>query len=327
MRISQSLVLAATSFVLLSFATPVHAQLTRTWVSGVGSDVNLCSRTAPCRTFAGALPKTALGGEINCLDPGAYGFVTITKSITIDCHEVFAGILNNGSNGININFNSFAAADTRKTVRLRNLNLNGANAGLVGIRITGGSVITAGVVIIEDSLIEGNAAGAAAGISDERTAGGELYVMNTTIRNNLTVGITVLPGGPAAPVAGQVIATTIDNVRVLNSGIGIGIGNNGAAMISRATVSGNTTGISAVGTLAQAQAMVTNSVISGNSTNGILNSGGSVSIRLSNNDIAFNGTAISGATQSFTNNRLVGNGAAGTAPTAIGVTSNPTGHQ
>jgi hypothetical protein len=91
----------------------------------VGDDANPCSRTAPCKTFAGAISKTVLNGEINCLDPGGFGAVTITKSITIDCHEVFASILYSGTNGINIPFNNFTAAgEARKTVRLRNLNLS-----------------------------------------------------------------------------------------------------------------------------------------------------------------------------------------------------------
>ena len=83
-------------------AGPAHAQASRTWVSGVGDDANPCSRTAPCKTFAGAISKTALNGEINCLDPGGFGAVTITKSITIDCHEIFASILNASVNGVNI---------------------------------------------------------------------------------------------------------------------------------------------------------------------------------------------------------------------------------
>src|SRR5947207_6552026 len=149
---SLSLTLFASSFVLLMQVAPVHAQATRTWVSGVGDDANPCSRTAPCKTFPGAISKTALNGEINCLDPGGFGTVTITKSITIDCHEVFASILHSGTNGINIPFNNFAVTDVRKTVRLRNLNLNSTNTGLVGIRITGGSVIAGGTVIVEDCL-------------------------------------------------------------------------------------------------------------------------------------------------------------------------------
>src|SRR3954447_7855270 len=112
------LALAATSLVVLLQAAPAHAQASRTWVSGVGDDANPCSRTAPCKTFAGAISKTALNGEINCLDPGGFGTVTITKSITIDCHEIFAGVLNAGLNGINIPFDNFVTAgETRKSVR------------------------------------------------------------------------------------------------------------------------------------------------------------------------------------------------------------------
>src|SRR5687768_17035392 len=95
-----------------------QAQATRTWVSGVGDDVNPCSRTAPCKTFAGAISKTAVNGEINCLDPGGFGAVTITKSITIDCHDIHASILNSSVNGISIPFDNFTApTETRKTVR------------------------------------------------------------------------------------------------------------------------------------------------------------------------------------------------------------------
>src|SRR6478609_5218614 len=92
----------ATLAIFLGFLTPMlasapaQAQATRTWVSGVGDDANPCSRTAPCKTFADAISKTATNGEINCLDPGGFGVVTIVKSITIDCHEIFASINNAG---------------------------------------------------------------------------------------------------------------------------------------------------------------------------------------------------------------------------------------
>src|SRR5262249_52798487 len=111
-----------------------RAQATRTWVSGVGDDANPCSRTAPRKTFAGAIPKTFIHGEVNCLDPAGFGAVTIVKSITIDCHEVFGSILASGTNAININVQS-NANDPLRIVRLRNLNLNGAGAnGTVGTR-------------------------------------------------------------------------------------------------------------------------------------------------------------------------------------------------
>src|SRR5437867_642944 len=87
----------------LVFSAPAHAQATRTWVSGVGDDANPCSRTAPCKTFAGAISKTAPSGEINCLDPGGFGAVTITKAITISCEIGTAGVLVSGTNGIIVN--------------------------------------------------------------------------------------------------------------------------------------------------------------------------------------------------------------------------------
>ena len=140
----------------LAFSVFAQAQASRTWVSGVGDDVNPCSRTAPCKTFPGAISKTATNGEINCLDPGGFGALTITKSITVDCHEIFAGIVHSSINGININFDSFAGTDTRKSVRLRNLNLQGFNTGTRGIRITGGVTVTGGFVAVEDCLIDGS---------------------------------------------------------------------------------------------------------------------------------------------------------------------------
>src|ERR671938_462835 len=83
-------------------ATAANAQATRTWVSGVGDDVNPCSRTAPCKTFAGAISKTAIAGEIDALDDGGYGAVTITKSITIDGGGHLASVLASGTTGINV---------------------------------------------------------------------------------------------------------------------------------------------------------------------------------------------------------------------------------
>src|SRR5438045_7971892 len=88
---------------LVGFSTAALGQATRTFVSGVGDDLNPCSRTAPCKTFAGAISKTAAGGEINCLDPGGYGTVTITKSIAIKCYYTLGSILASGTNGINVN--------------------------------------------------------------------------------------------------------------------------------------------------------------------------------------------------------------------------------
>jgi len=306
-KILPLLTILVTILISLLDAAPAQAQATRTWVSGVGDDVNPCSRTAPCKTFAGAISKTAVNGEINCLDPGGFGAVTITKSITIDCHEIFASILNSGTNGINIPFDSFAAADTRKTVRLRNLNFNGANAGLIGISITGAAGSAGSEVFIEDCLLDGNFGGTARGISDTRSGGAELSISNTTVRNMGATGIVAI-------VIGSRLDVTMDNVRVQNANFGIAVSGFVRAMINRSVVSGNTQGgLEAEG---GAEMNVDNSVTTNNAT-GVQNGGGGT-LRLANTDVSFNGTGLSGQVFSFGNNRISGNTSAGTPPTPIG---------
>lgn len=125
----------AAALLSLAVAPAAFGQATRTWVSGVGDDANPCSRTAPCKTFAGAISKTAAGGEISVLDPGGFGAVTITKSITISGDGTLAGILSAGTNGVIIN------AGVNDRVVLRNLSIHGAGTGLNGIRyLAGGRV-------------------------------------------------------------------------------------------------------------------------------------------------------------------------------------------
>src|SRR5262249_53545232 len=102
-KITLALAILGTTLVPALYTAPAHAQATRTWVSGVGDDANPCSRTAPCKTFAGAISKTANGGEINCLDPAGFGALTITKSINIDCRSVSnGGVLVTGTPGITV---------------------------------------------------------------------------------------------------------------------------------------------------------------------------------------------------------------------------------
>src|SRR5258706_11766027 len=110
-------------------ATPASAQATRTWVSGVGDDANPCSRTAPCKTFAGAISKTSPGGDIDCLDPGGFGQVTITKALTINCDQV-GGILGTSGSAIVIN-----ATPSTDVVTIRALDLQGVGLGTNGINI------------------------------------------------------------------------------------------------------------------------------------------------------------------------------------------------
>ena len=104
----------------LGISSIANAQATRTWVSGVGDDANPCSRTAPCKTFAGAISKTAAGGEISVLDPAGFGAVNITKAMTINGDGTLAGILSAGVTGIIVN------AGANDVVYIRNLSINGA---------------------------------------------------------------------------------------------------------------------------------------------------------------------------------------------------------
>src|SRR5215470_223185 len=134
--------------VILGAAT-MYGQASRTWVSGVGDDANPCSRTAPCKTFAGAISKTAAGGEIDALDPAGYGALTITKAITIDGGGgQVASVLVAGTNGIVVQ------AGANDVVILRNLRFNGisgsGNGGINGIRWLSGKDLN-----VEDCYIFG----------------------------------------------------------------------------------------------------------------------------------------------------------------------------
>jgi hypothetical protein len=166
------------------WAAPASAQASRTWVSGVGDDVNPCSRTAPCKTFAGAISKTAAGGEINCLDPGGFGGVTITKSIAIMCDGVSAGVLvSTGSNGIIVN------AGVNDRVMLSGLDIHGAGTGGIAVR-----VIQAKSVIVHRSTIQGFLSPVSKGVSAEGTA--QVIVADSVITNNTTgIAGSVTSGG------------------------------------------------------------------------------------------------------------------------------------
>ena len=297
----------ATLAIFLGFLTPLlasapaHAQASRTWVSGVGDDANPCSRTAPCKTFAGAISKTAAGGEINCLDPGGFGAVTITKSITIDCHEIFGSVLVSGTNGINIAANG-------GNVVLRNLNLNGLVAnGLKGISIT-----TAANVWIEDCAIFGFAQQA---ISDTRSTAGTLSVTNTVARNNGGAGMGV-------GTTGGTLKVLVDNFRSLNNQFGMAFGPNAQAMVKNSDLSNSSlNGLDNSGSSISAD----NNNITNNSGTGVNNSA-SGTVRLSNNNIMFNTTNgvnnASGTVFTYGNNRnngtSVGTTNAGVASTEFG---------
>ena len=281
---------------ILVLTAAVQAQ-TRTWVSGVGDDLNPCSRTAPCKTFAGAINKTAKDGEISVLDPGGYGSVTITKSIYINgTHGAgYGSIINAAVTGVNINITD--AADVRKAVRLRGLDINGVSTGFNGI-----SILAANDVWIEDSVIDGNTGNGTTsgiGIRVAVAATCNLFVSDTMVHKNVT-GIRV------NATAGFAVAN-IRNSNIEGNGTGIDAATNSFVTVADSRISDNTTN-GLIASVSGAQLTVRECVISNNNT-GINAAAGSVVRALSNN-ILYNTTGFAGTTaviQTDGQNRNAGN--------------------
>jgi len=265
----------AACFSLAMAASPASAQATRTWVSGVGDDANPCSRTAPCKTFAGAISKTAPGGEINCLDPGGFGGVTITKPLSIVCQYTEGGVLSAGAgvNGIVIN------AGVNDAVYLRGIDLHGAGNAQNGVRLIAGGSLT-----IEDCVIRSYNASSGQGVSFQPTGTTRLVINNSTISNN---GNAATGGGILIQPTGVGVANAVlDHVRVTMNA------NNGVLINGTSTV------------------MITNSVISNNPGFGIHTASGSPTVRVGGTVITLNGTGVSngaGTIESYCTNQFNGN--------------------
>lgn len=215
-----SSVVIAVAAVFMLGASPAMAQATRTWVSGVGDDVNPCSRTAPCKTFAGAISKTAAGGEIDVLDPGGFGTVTITKSLTIRAQGAIGSVLASGTVGIVIN------AGVNDKIELDGLDINGiansANPGISGVRVLSArDVIITNTAIrnfanfgveiaatpqvrvtIDHSTLTNNGTGI--GVSPAAAASNSIKISNTTIPVSTTAAISLV-----GPLAKGYIANTV----------------------------------------------------------------------------------------------------------------------
>src|SRR5262245_16386579 len=186
---------------VFALSSSAQAQAFRTWVSGAGDDVNVCSRTAPCKTFAGAISKTAAGGEVNILDSSGYGFVTITKSITIDGGGAFASILAaSGTTGIVIN------AGATDVVTIRNLSINGVGTGLDGIRFVSGKALN-----IDNVKIFGFTSD---GIEVNKTAAGALNIEDSLVSDCAGTGVRIASSSGAVSIA-------IGRSRIQNCGSGI----------------------------------------------------------------------------------------------------------
>jgi len=302
-NISRLLTLLGLLLAVVLHAAPAQAQATRTWVSGVGDDANPCSRTAPCKTFAGAISKTSAGGEINCIDPGGFGALTITKAITIDCANTEAGVLVSGTNGFVVN------AGASDIVTLRGLDIIGTvvGPGLNGIVFNTGKALLVDKCTIREFLSAGSF-----GIVFQPTGASSLYVSDTTLSDNgsgSTGGaIDIKPSGTGAAratingvsvlgnVAGIIAdgtATTGESVIHVSNTVSAGAaaaaimsltpatgGGSTAILVERSSLINNATGASASGP--KSSVFVTNTTIFGN-TSGLVATGGSTLSYKTNN--------------------------------------------
>ena len=287
---------------ILIASAAANAQATRTWVSGVGDDANPCSRTAPCKTFAGAISKTAAGGEINVLDPGGFGGVTITKSISIEAEGFTGGVLVSGTNAIVI------SAGANDVVTLRGLTIEGLNTGLNGVRFVAG-----GALHVEECYIQNfNSSGHGRGIDFEpnQATDSRLFVKDTTIKNNTGGGILVKPTG------GGIARATVTNVRMEKNAYGLRAEDNSKVTVSNSVSASNTgNGFLAFSAGASVELNLESVVSTHNSTNGVKSEGAGSTVRLSNVTVVNNNTGLSsassGAFLSFFNNMIAGNSPGG----------------
>ena len=293
---------------IFMFATVsiAQAQASRTWVSGVGDDANPCSRTAPCKTWAGAISKTAACGEIDALDPGGFGAVTITKSITLDGTGTFASILASLVNGIIIN-----AAST-DVVTIRGLSINGFCNGINGINI-----LQAKTVNVEDCVIFRFNTGNGITVNETSSTGLNLNVRNSVIRDNTLDGINT------TSTTGNV-NVTLEHVSLIGNGNGLHARSGTRATARNCVFSNNTTnGIFADAAGAPlVNVFVWDSQILGNGGNGVragnVGNAGTSGVTLNQNQIdrnTGNGVLIStgGVVNTFGNNSILGNGVDGCA--------------
>lgn len=291
MKMSRILFSFAVLFV--TAASLVQAQATRTWVSGVGDDVNPCSRTAPCKTFAGAIVKTAAGGEIDALDPGGYGAVTITKAITIDGGGgQVASVLVSGTNGI------LVAAGVNDFVTLRNLRIQGiaqsGSGGLNGIQFNSGAALH-----IESCNISGFTLN---GINIVGSTGGQVFIVDSVSQDNVGNGVEV-----EATV--KLMKVSISNSHFPNNNNGVYAGSFSRMTVMNSDTNGNSvSGFVANATVGTTDLNIVFSAAANNKGAGLTAGGAGAAsvVRMSNASLVDNAAGLSvltgGKVDSFGNN-------------------------
>jgi hypothetical protein len=282
----------------------LQAQATRTWVSGVGNDANPCSRTAPCKTFAGAISKTAEGGEIDALDPGGYGTLTITKAITIDggTGDGWASVLASGVPGFTVNVTGGTHVNDAVVI-VRNVSFDGISQSPSAAGTHAISYIKAAQLSVENCVFENFGTG---GITENMASTGILRVDDCYF-DNVNTGITLSTSSGFS-------AAFIDHCRFNALQNGVNATSNASAAISNCNFAATTGANGGVRAASGCAIDVMNSVFASNNI-GANNAGGI--IRLSNNDFYDNTTAINGSAESANNNRFRHNTTDGTTVNVI----------
>jgi hypothetical protein len=293
--------------VLAALGTAAQAQPSRTWVSALGDDINSCSRTSPCKTLAGAFSKTSAGGEISVLDPGSYGSLTITKSITINGDGTLASLLHSGLSGIIVNITS--PTDIAKKVVLRNISFNGATNpatgqpnGLSPIRFLAGNQLQVENVSITGCTQRGIDVALGAG------AQGTVYVQDTVIAN--------CPTGIRAAATSGFAEVILDRVRIEGAANGVELAANGRLIARNSAFLGN--GLNQNGVLlnaANALATLDRCMVAFNNVSGVNAVVAGAIARVSSSSFLNNSvgvsTAAGGTSLSDGRNVFAGNGADG----------------
>ncbi|MGH9930390.1 MAG: right-handed parallel beta-helix repeat-containing protein [Pyrinomonadaceae bacterium] len=314
------------SLLLFLISASAHAQPKQTWVSAAGVDENPdpdlfnCPRIAPCKTFAGAIARTAPGGEISVLDSGDFGSVVITKPITINGGSMFAGILAEFSNGVIVNV---TGPGDSGVVILRGLSINGGGTGLNGIRyLAGGKLIVEhcsiygftqndilvsplaapGNLAVNDTTLTGDVGGSVNGIDVVNAT--SLHVENSIIDGfsqsgllveNSATGIgTFVKDTVMRNNGGNVIAAgkaVFENCRFEKSTIGFQVSQGAKTTLNNCVIAGNLLFGLYCHDATGSQAMVDGCQISNNLIG--IQSEDSGQVRVSNSNITNNTTGLS----------------------------------
>lgn len=273
----------------------------RTWVSINGSDGSDCSRLAPCRTLSIALSRTSAAGEIDVLDSGDFGPVTINKAVSLIAPGVLGGIQVAAGTAITVN------AGASDKVVVRGLTIDGLGTGLNGISFTAG-----GYLYVENCTI--NNFGQYGLDFAPASGAGRLFVTDTIVRNN-GVGSTGT-GVHLIATTGPGFVASVDGLRSENNVAGLKAETFGVVTVRNSLAANNGfSGFSAVtpSGSGSVRMLIENSVSTHNGTGGITASN-LATVTLSNVVVTDNqtGLAVSGSVISFGNNKIWGNVTDGT---------------